>query len=64
MSQKYQKDPRENQWNFITSVECKVKHSQRSGMSQSFFLGTRLGMQSLQVFGFIRLFDKVSAELV
>ena len=33
-------------------------------MSRSFFLGTRLGMQSLQVFGFIWLFDKVSAELV
>ena len=28
------------------------------------FLGTRLCTQSLQVFGFIRLFDKVRAELV
>ena len=42
MSLKYQKDPRENQWNFITSVECKVKHSQRSGISQSFFFGDKI----------------------
>ena len=61
MSQKYQKDPRENQWNFITSVECKVKHSQRSGMSQSFFFGDKIGHAK---FAGIRLFDKVSAELV
>ena len=56
MSQKYQKDPRENQSNFITSVECKVKHSQRSGMSQSFFLGDKIGHAK---FAGIRLYSAI-----
>ena len=38
--------------------------SRRSGMYQSYNFLTRLGMQSLYVFGFIRLFDEVRAELV
>ena len=49
---------------FITSAERKVKDSRRSGMCQSYHFLTRLGMQSLWVFGFIRLFDEVRAELV
>ena len=56
MSQKYQKDPRENQWNFITSVEYKVKHSQRSGMFQSFFFGDKIGHAK---FAGIRLYSAI-----
>ena len=49
---------------FITSAEREVKDSRRSGMYQSYNFLTRLGKQSLQVFGSIRLFDEVRAELV
>ena len=49
---------------FITSAEREVKDSRRSGMYQSYHFLTRLGMQSLYVFGFFRLFDEVRAELV
>ena len=48
----------------ITSVGREVKDSRLSGMYQSWLFLTRLGTQSLQVFGFIRLFDEVRAELV
>ena len=50
--------------NIITSAEREVKDSRRSGMYQSCNFLTRLGKQSLQVFGSIRLFDEVRAELV
>jgi len=33
--------------NLITSAECEVKDSRRSGMYQSYHFLTRLGMQSL-----------------
>ena len=46
---------------FITSAEREVKDSRRSGMYQSCNFLTRLGKQSLWVFGSVRLFD---AELV
>ena len=49
--------------NIITSAEREVKVSRRSGMYQSYNFLTRLGMQSLKVFGFIRLFYEVRAEL-
>ena len=49
---------------FITSAEREVKDSRRSGMYQSCNFLTRLGKQSLQVFGSILLFDEVRAELV
>ena len=49
---------------FFTSAEREVKNSRRSGMYQSSLFLTRLSTQSLQVFGFIRLFDEVRAELV
>ena len=48
----------------ITSAGREVKDSRRSGMSQSCFLGTTLGTQSQQIFGFSQLFDEVRAELV
>ena len=48
----------------ITSAEREVKDSQRSGMHQSCHFLTRLSKQSLYVFGSIRLFDEVRAELV
>ena len=48
----------------VTSAEREGKDSQRSGMYQSCHFLTRLDRQSLQVFGFIRLFDEVRAELV
>ena len=48
----------------ITSAEREVKDSRRSGMYQSCNFLTRLGKQSLYVFGSIRLFDEVRAELV
>ena len=48
----------------ITSAEREVKDSRRSAMYQSCLSLTRLGLQSLYVFGFIRLFDEVRAELV
>ena len=48
----------------ITSAEREVKDSRRSAMYQSCLSLTRLGAQSLYVFGFIRLFDEVRAELV
>ena len=48
----------------ITSAEREVKDSRHLGMYQSYNFLTRLGMQSLLVFGFIRLFDEVRAELV
>ena len=50
--------------NLFTSAEREVKDSRRSGMYQSCNFLTRLGKQSLQVFGSIRLFDEVRAELV
>ena len=48
----------------VTSAEREVKVSRRSGMYQSCNFLTRLGKQSLQVCGSIRLFDEVRAELV
>ena len=48
----------------FTSAEREVKDSRRSGMYQSCHFLTRLGKQSLKVFGSIRLFDEVRAELV
>ena len=48
----------------FTSADREVKVSRRSGMYQSYNFLTRLGMQSLLVFGFIRLFDEVRAELI
>ena len=48
----------------FTSAEREVKDSRRSAMYQSCLSLTRLGLQSLYVFGFIRLFDEVRAELV
>ena len=48
----------------FTSAEHEVKDSRRSGMYQSCHFLTRLGKRSLQVFGSIRLFDEVRAELV
>ena len=48
----------------ITSAEREVKDSRRSGMYQSCNFLTRLGKQSLLVFGSIRLFDEVRAQLV
>ena len=48
----------------VTSAEREVKVSRRSGMYQSYNFLTRLGMQSLQVFDFIRLFDEVRAESI
>ena len=48
----------------FTSAEREVKVLRRSGMYQSYNFLTRLGMQSLWVFGFIRLFDEVRAELI
>ena len=48
----------------ITSAEREVKVSRRSGMYQSCIFLTSLGKQSLLVFGSIRLFDEVRAELV
>ena len=49
---------------FITSAEREVKVSRCSEMYQSYNFLTRLGKQSLYVFGSIRLFDEVRAELV
>ena len=49
---------------FITLAEREAKDSRRSGMYQSCHFLARLGTQSLKVFGFIRLFDEVRAELV
>ena len=49
---------------FITSAEREVKDSRCSGMYQSCHFLTRLSKQSLYVFGSIRLFDEVRAELV
>ena len=49
---------------FFTSAEREVKDLRRSGMYQSYNFLTRLGKQSLYVFGSIRLFDEVRAELV
>ena len=46
----------------ITSAEREVKHSRRSGMSQSCFFGDKIG--HARSIGFIRLFDEVRAELV
>ena len=48
----------------ITAAEREVKDSRCSGMYQSCHFLTRLGKHSLQVFGSIRLFDEVRAELV
>ena len=48
----------------ITSAEHEVKVSRRSGMYQSCNFLTRLGKQSLKVFGSIRLFDEGRAEIV
>ena len=44
----------------ITSAEREGQDSRRSGMYHSYNFLPRLGMQSLYVFGFIRLFDEVS----
>ena len=52
------------EFELITSAEREVKVSRHSGMYQSYNFLTRLDMQSLQVFGFIWLFDKVRAELI
>ena len=51
-------------FSLFTSAECEVNDSRHSGMYQSLLFLTRLGMQSLSVFGFMRLFDEVRAELV
>ena len=48
----------------VTSAEREGKDSRRSGMYQRCNFLTRLGMQSLEVVGFFRLFDEVRAELV
>ena len=48
----------------ITSAEREVKDSRCSGMYKSCNFLTRLGKQSLWVFGSIWLFDEVIAELV
>ena len=48
----------------ITSAEREVRDLRGSGMSWSFLGGTRLSMQSLWVFGFIRPVDEVRAEPV
>ena len=48
----------------ITWAERQVKDSRRSGISQSCSFWTKLGRQSLLVFGLSGLFDEVRAELV
>ena len=48
----------------FTSAEREVKDSRRLGMYQNYHFLTRLGMQSLKVFGSIRLFNEVRAGLV